>query len=332
MSREVFFDLDTNKKLEGTYFNCNVKLIDSVFALIESGYDVIDCKLSDLDNIYLKEQNVSVYVKDNQGIEDSILQEGKDKDEYRRITYKDSKCIKYDSFSPDDNIEIKILGQHAFPNVPEEIKVLTFDDCTVIRIKVKKQEYEDNMYGYPRTLKKLDVSSTIREFESWIEKITGKKVEHKEISNSTYGNSEMAIDYNKKQLVNGNYILLDPLMVPIISELREKGYQTLGCCSGHFDSVFIQNTSIIPEEQFVSKQVESWIVFSNEFAVPTPPEDAQCSEVSKFYRISYINNILNNDGTYKSASVIKQEIETSITKLLEWAKSLPYANSVKHSI
>ena len=41
MSKEVFFDLDTNKELEGNYFYCNTKLIDIVFALIENGYEVI---------------------------------------------------------------------------------------------------------------------------------------------------------------------------------------------------------------------------------------------------------------------------------------------------
>ena len=332
MSREVFFDLDTNKELEGNYFNCNVKLIDSIFALLENGYEVIDCKLSDPDNIYLKSQDVIVDVKENQTNADDIIQEGKDNNEYRRITHIDSESIRYDSFSADDNIEIKILGKYNFSNTPEGCRVINFDDCTVLRFKIKKTEYEDNMYGYPRKLKKLDISSTIEELESWIDSITGKKVEYKPFINNSYGNSEMAIDYKEKKLVDGNYILLDPLMVPIISELREKGYQTLGCCSGHFDSVFIQNTSIIPEEQFIPKKVESWIVFSNESPVPVPPENAECSEVSKFYRISYSHSTINNDGTYKPASVIKEEIEESNVKLLEWAKSLPYANTITHNM
>lgn len=332
MSREVFFDLDTNKELEGNYFNCNVKLIDSIFALLENGYEVIDCKLSDPDNIYLKSQNVIVDVKENRANDDDIIQEGKHNNEYRRITYKDSESIRYDSFSADDNIEIKILGKHSFPSIPEGCRVITFDDCTVLKFKIKQQEYEDNMYGYSRRLKKLDISSTIEELESWIGSITGKKVEYKSFINNSYGNSEIAIDYKEKKLIEGNYVLLDPLMVPIISELREKGYQTLGCCSGHFDSVFIQNTSIIPEEQFIPTKVESWIVFSNESPVPAPPENAECSEVSKFYRISYSHSIFNKDGKYKPASIIKEEIEESIVKLQEWAKSLPYATTIKHSM
>ncbi len=332
MNGEVFFDLDTNKELEGNYFNCNVKLIDSIFALLENGYEVIDCKLSDPDNIYLKSQDVIVDVKENRANADDIIQEGKYNNEYRRITYKDSESIRYDSFSADDNIEIKILGKHSFPSVPEGCRVINFDDCTVLRFKIKKIEYEDNMYGYPRKLKKLDVFFTIKELESWIESITDKKVNHKEFIKNNYGNYEMAIDYKEKKLIDGNYILLDPLMVPIISELREKGYQTLGCCSGHFDSVFIQNTSIIPEEQFIPKKVESWIVFSNESPVPAPPENAECSKISKSYRISYSHSIFNNDGTYKSASIIKEEIEESIVKLQEWAKSLPYTTTIKHSM
>lgn len=332
MNKEVFFDLDANKELEGNYFNCNVKLIDSVFALLENGYEVIDCKLSDPDNIYLKSQDVIVDVKENRANVDDIIQEGKYNNEYRRITHKDYESIRYDSFSADDNIEIKILGKHNFSNVPEGCRVISFDDCTVIKFRIKQQEYEDNMYGYPRKLKKLDISSTIEELESWIGSITGKKVEHKEFVNNSYGNSEMAIDYEEKKIIDCNYVLLDHLMIPIISELREKGYQTLGCCSGHFDSVFIQNTGIDPEEQFIPKKVESWIVFSNESPVPVPPENAECSEVSKFYRVSYSHSIFNSDGTYKPASVIKEEIEESITKLLEWAKSLPYATTIKHSM
>ena len=304
----------------------------TVVELLENGYEVIDCKMSDPNNIYLKSQDVSIDNKSNQVNVNDIIQEGKDNNEYRRITHKDSESIRCDSFSADDNIEIKILGKHDFSNVPEGCKVITFDDCTVIKFKIKQQEYEDNMYGYPRRLKKLDISSTIEELESWIGSITGKKVEHKEFVNNSYGNSEMAIDYKEKKLIDGNYILLDPLMVPIISELREKGFQTLGCCSGHFDSVFIQNTGIVPEEQFIPKKVESWIVFSNESPVPVPPENAECSEVSKFYRVSYSHSIFNSDGTYKPASVIKVEIEESITKLLEWAKSLPYAATNKHSM
>ena len=169
MSKEVFFDLDTNQKLEGTYFNCNIKLIDLIMALLENGYEVIDCKLSDPNNIYLKGQDISIGIKDKQINTEDIIQEGKNNSEYRRITCKNSEFIKYDSFSIDDNIEIKILGKHNFPNVPEGCKVITFDNCTVLRIKIKQEEYEDSMYGYPRKLKKLDEYHTIEELTSWIE-------------------------------------------------------------------------------------------------------------------------------------------------------------------
>ena len=332
MSREVFYDLDTNKVLEGNYFYCNIKLIDSVLALLENGYDVIDCKLSDDNNIYLDKQDISVDIKDTALTQEDIIQEGKDIGEYRRITHSDSEVIKYDSFKPDDSIEIKILGTHEFSNVPEGIKIFNIDGCTIIRIKIDKISYEDNMYGSTRTLTKLDVSSTINKLNSWIESITGKEVTKVQYDNNSYGNSYMAIDYNNKQIIKGNYILIDPLMVPVISELRQKGYHTLGCCSGHHDSLFIQNTSIIPEEQFLPKKVESWIVFSNEYPVPQPPEGAESMNVSNFYRISYSKDIVNIDVTYKPSSVIKEEIEYSMNKLLEWSKNLPFSNSINHSL
>ena len=332
MSEEVFFDLDTNKKLEGSYFKCNIKLIDSVFALFESGYDVIDCKLSDPDNIYLKRQDVIVDIKEKKVNVDDIIQEGKNNNEYRRITYMDSESIKYDSFSIDDIIEIKILGEHNISNIPEGCSVLNIDNCTILRIKIKQEEYKDNMYGYPRRLKKLNVYSAIKELESWIESITGEKVNHQKFVNNSYGNSNMAIDYKERKLVSGNYISLDSLMVPIISELRQKGYQTLGCCSGHFDNVFIQNTSIIPEEEFLEKKAETWIIFSNEFPVPAPPSHAKYSDNSKFYRVSYSHDLMNSDGMYKPASDVKEEIEKSVKMMLEWAKSLPYVNENKKNL
>ncbi len=328
MREEVFFDLDTNNELEGSYFHCNSRLINSVFALLENGYDVIDCKLSDTNHIYLRESDVTV----NNKSDHDIIQEGKENNEYRRITYKGEDCLKYDCFCPDDTIEIRLLGKYEFSNLPEGFNIYSFDNCTIIRIKIKIIEYEDKMYGYPRKLKGLDVFSALKNLESWIESLTGKQIEYVQtdkIVQNNYGNSEFAIDMVTKQIKTGNYILLDSLMIPIIRELRQKGYKTLGCCSGHFDSVFTQNTGIIPEGEFIEKKVESWIVFSNEFDVPTPPEDAQCSEVGNFYRISYSNSLLNSDGTYKSVSIVKTEIEESIFKLLEWSKSLPYANDFK---
>lgn len=90
------------------------------------------------------------------------------------------------------------------------------------------------------------------------------------------------IEFSKK------YIELDSLMVPIISVLREKGYVTRGCCSGHHDKIYVQDTGLMPNEDdpYFLKNIITWIVFSIKDPVPVPPQGADSSTFSDFYRIS----------------------------------------------
>ena len=330
MSDEVFFDLEKNEELEGSYFSCPYQLIDAVFALIENGYEVIGCQLNDVNYIYLNEENFTIPIGNSVSVEE-VIQEKNSADKYIRVLHTNDTGMTYDGFSAKDVIEIKILGNHHFSHIPPSAIIFNFDNYTVIRIRMKKIEIKDLMYGYPRTLKKLNVSSAINDIESWVESITGKPISRKEKPSNSYGNSYFAIDYDKKELINAHYIALDALMVPIIKELRNKGYETLGCCSGHYDRIFVQNTSIVPEESFASSTIDTWIIFSNESPLPTPPEGAKVEDVYKYYRISYSCEVIDENGVYKSAQVIKQEIEESVSKLLEWSRKLPPVDSLNHN-
>jgi hypothetical protein len=133
------------------------------------------------------------------------------------------------------------------------------------------------------------------------------------------------IEFSKK------YIELDSLMVPIISVLREKGYVTRGCCSGHHDKIYVQDTGLMPNEDdpYFLKDIITWIVFSIKDPLPVPPQGVDSSTFSDFYRISYDNKIKYPNGIYKPIEVIKSETESSNLALLEWAKSLPYVNDIQ---
>ena len=325
--QEVLYDLDTNKELTGDYLICDIKLIDIVLGLVKNGYEVVDCEVKDRDNIYLKKSGVKAQLGDKKTVKD-IIKEGKRKNEYRRITHINKDYVKYDCFQADNKIKIRIKGKHDFPNPPKCCKVIHKGNYTVIEATIPQIEETDRMYGYKRKTKQLNDNYAIdQQLKPWLETVVGKKFDKVETPENSYGNSCFAVDLKKGSVIDGNYIAIDPLMVPIIGQLREKGYQTLGCCSGHYDCVFTQNTGITPNEKEVNKNAETWIVLKKDSA-PQTPDVAEAEEYGDYYRI-YISHKLTRDKKtgdvpiYKSVKQLRKEMGESILQLCQWSKELP---------
>lgn len=133
--------------------------------------------------------------------------------------------------------------------------------------------------------------------------------------------------------INGERIHIDNSLVPIIKTLNEKGYETDGCCEGHWHPYF-------PQRENPYQYGATYIGFKDKL----PPLDyiySRLSEVGIEKVITSHKDIRVNDTDYMlirpeincirfyldknpSSKWHKSRQRTKIFKLLlEWAQSLP---------
>lgn len=95
---------------------------------------------------------------------------------------------------------------------------------------------------------------------------------------------------------------IDEDLIPVLTELNEKGYYTNSCCSGHLEGI----------EKHKSWQI--YLSFEDDYDLKDIP--LKKNKKGCIYSLEY-------DGKKKSVEEINEERLKVIEKLLEWAKGLP---------
>lgn len=321
---EVAFDLDNNKPIENNYLVVPNKLNQIVVNLRKNGFNVISCFYPDRDHIYLKDSMVETNLKDI----DSIKEEGKQNGEYRRVCYLANDKAIYESYTPNNYIYIDFSKDVNLPSIPEGYELIEMEDRYRLRVMLNLKEENLSYFGDDRP-NGLFIDHPSKELDSlteWTRTVIGHELEMPQSQNKdSYGNSYFIIDPVTNEELNTTYMFCDTLMVPTIASIREKGYKTLGCCSGHFDNIFIQNTGVFPLDSYLMP-ITVWIVFSTDTPIPYLPEGMNAENVSHTPTsiwIGYQIQIKREDGLYKTSDELKQEVIKANQKMLEWAQSLP---------
>lgn len=320
---EIPFDLDNNKPIEGDYFVISKHLVDIVLGLINNGYKVIDSHYPDTSYIYLKETGKEIPIIDNDL--NSVIKD-ENKEEYRRICeIKDNIAI-CDVFSPRKDLYLDFAKDTRLPILPEGFEVVEMED----RLRLKKSY---DIVKEKKEISEIRSNNEVFALSKWVSEITGKPLEKfQSKNNDVYGNSYYLLDKNTNKEVDTTYMFCDPLIVPTIMVLRDKGYKTVGCCSGHFDHIFIQDLGIYPlDEPDYDKKNGTWVVLLKETPIPYFPDGVKNYEEavpveyqSQYIDVNFPNPVKKEDGLYKSSNEIKEEVLKSNKKMLEWANSLPY--------
>lgn len=322
---EIPFDLDNNKPIEGDYFAVHFYLVNIVLSLINNGYNVIDSHYPDTSYIYLNETGKEIPIIDNDL--NSVIKD-ESKEEYRKICeIKDNIAI-CDVFSPRKDLYLDFAKDTRLHFLPEGFEVVEMED----RLRLKKSfDIVKEKNWREKEISEICSNNEVFVLSKWVSEITGKPLEEfQSKNNDVYGNLYYLLDKNTNKEVDTTYMFCDSLIVPTIMVLRDKGYKTVGSCSGHFDNIFIQDIGIYPEEPDYRPN-NTWVVLLKETPIPyfpdgveDPEKDVPVEYQSPYIRVSIPNPVKKENGLYKSSNEIKDEVLKSNKKMLEWANSLPY--------
>ena len=324
---QIAFDLENNRPIENDdYYAVNRWLVDTVVHLKKNGLNVINSNFPDRDYMYLRESNVET---SNTNIEE-VKKEGKQNYEYRKIVAAKGYKTVYDSFIPDRELYLDFSKDTVLPFIPDGFELVELKNC--LRLKkilpfIKRMNMDDKETLF------VDASTKDYGLSDWAKQITGKDIEPvKRNATDNYGNSFLVIDSKTNEEISTPYMFCDRAMVPTIMTLRSKGYDTRGCCSGHHDRIFIQDTGIIfdDSDEVVSRRIledDAWIVFSKEVPIPFFIEGSVNQQELDdpnytFVRVSLETDFKSGD-IFKSSEEIQKELFDSNEKLLKWAMELP---------
>lgn len=323
---EIPFDLDNNKPIEGNYYAISSMLVDTVLNLKKNGYNVIDSYYPVNNYIYIKESGKEIPIINN---DLESIKKDESKEEYRRICeIKDGKAI-CDVFSPKKDLYIDFTKGTKFSILPDGFEIVEMEDRT--RLKKSFEIVKENSWRTEGEISEIKSNNEAFILKKWVSEIIEKPLDvFQSNNNDKYGNSFYLFDRNTNEEYDSNYMFCDPLIVPTVMMLRDKGYKTVGSCSGHFDNIFVQDYGIYPEEPDYNSN-STWVVLLKETPIPYFPEGVEDPEKdlpveyqSPYISINLPNPVKKENGLYKSSNEIKDEILKSNKKMLEWANSLPY--------
>ena len=138
--------------------------------------------------------------------------------------------------------------------------------------------------------------------------------------------------YNQKTIKNnmckvkdcyGNVVEIDELFVPAIAELNRKGYITVTCCSGHFDSNShnAYSSYIYFDDEYKFLNLSDGYMYDQDL-YPWVDWEGHGHDKRNTIRTEF------NKNKDKSFSELSKDIFNNAVSVLEWAEGLEDINKV----
>ena len=313
---EIAYDLKTNEPITGDYFVVSSRIADEVIALRNAGYNVIGSFYPDNYFIFYNESKTT----SSKDIKE-IKEEGNKIFETRRITSINEDGVTYDSFSARNYFYVDFSKDKELPSIPDGFELIELEDRYRIKVSLPIEK-QKSFFGDGFIVN----DSPINEFRNWACQILNvdRVPSIPKNENDKYGNPYRVFDSKTNTEYENPYMFCDYMIVPVIQELRSKGYDTKGCCSGHFDNLFIQNTGVLPsdDDHFVM-DTSTWVVFSGETPIQGVPNGVEYNTNGGFIKVIIPISSKKEDGTFKTSQELKEELIKDNRLLLKWAKELP---------